>query len=187
MKVEDVWAMGPAEWRALLRDGHPIDPDALAGWSYRGTSLGMPAIVDRVTWKTFQKCFHRDDAGVMRGWNVRLVQDGTTQRGAPSEPQRDRRGEPVTFGHFRVVPARDRGVPHGFDRGLLLDYGGLSARAIGPLSRLRDPIVALRAGDADLLLGWSYLAALGRTIDTPSFFTLEREARTAHVPLTCTR
>lgn len=178
MKAADVWAMGPTEWRALLRDGHPIDPDALAGWTYRGTSLGMPEIVDRVTWKIFQKCFHRDaSSGAVRGWNVRLEQDRE-----PSEPQRDRRGVPVTFGHFLVVPARDRGVPHGFDRGLLLDYGGFGTRPLDPLSRLRDPLVALRAGDTDLLLGWSYLAVVGRTIDTPSFFTLERESRTTHVP-----
>jgi hypothetical protein len=177
MKAEDVWAMGPSEWRALLRDGHPIDAAALAGWAYRGTSLGMPALVDRLTWKTFQKCFHQDDDDRVRGWNVRLVQGG--DRSARSEPMRDRRG-PRTFGHFGVVPARGRGVPHGFDRGLLLDYS-IGGGALDPASRLRDPLVALREGDTALLLGWSYVALGPRTVDTPSFFTLEREHPVDHV------
>lgn len=179
MRAEDVWALAPADWRLLMREGHPIDPAAIEGWAYRGTSLGMPALFDRVTWKTFQKAFHRDGAH-LRGWNVRLVQRGDPR--APSEPMRDRRGGPITFGHFGVRRARDRGVPHGFDRGLLLDYSlGARSSRLDPLSRLRDPIVALRAGDADLLLGWSYLATLGRTVDTPSFFTLERDHPVDHV------
>lgn len=176
MRAEDVWAMGPREWRALLRDGHAIDPESIAGWAYRGTSLGMPALVDRLAWKTFQKCFHQDGDGV-RGWNVRLVQRPDLR--ARSEPMRDRRG-PRTFGHFGVVPARGRGVPHGFDRGLLLDYS-VGGSALDPSSRLRDPLVALREGEATLLLGWSYLAIGSRAVDTPSFFTLEREHPVEHV------
>lgn len=179
MRAEDVWALGPSDWRALLREGHPIDPADVAGWVYRGTSLGMPGIVDRFTWKTFQKCFHRDvGAAAVRGWNVRLVQ--TPDLRAKSEPMRDRDGAARTFGHFGVVPAQARGVPHGFDRGVLLDYS-IGGRALDPASRLRDPVVALRAGDAQLLLGWSYLAIGSRTVDTPSFFTLEREHAIDHV------
>ncbi|MDQ3036450.1 MAG: hypothetical protein M3Y87_28890 [Myxococcota bacterium] len=184
IRAEDVWEMGPAEWRALLRDGHPIEPAALEGWVYRGTSLGMPALVDRLAWKTFQKAFHRDPgAALLRGWNVRLVQQPDLS--AKSEPMRDRQGTPRTFGHFGVLDARERGVPHGFDRGLLLDYSisGRSIGALDPASRLRDPIVALASGSAELLLGWSYLAIGSRTVDTPSFFTLEREHAIDHVPM----
>lgn len=183
MTADDLAALGPEGWRRVLRDGHPVDPQALDGWAYRGTSLGMPALFDRLAWKTFQKAFHRDPrSGALRGWNVRTVQRGhehATGR-APSEPVRDRNGTPRTFGPFEVVSARDRGVPHGFDRGLLLDYG--CGPRLDPTSRLRDPIVAVREGDATLLLGWSYLAVGGRAIDTPSFFVLEREHPIDHVP-----
>lgn len=179
--AREVWARRPDGWRALMREGHPIDPAALEGFVYRGTSLGMPALFDRLAWKTFQKAFHRDPgAAQLRGWNVRLVQRGGVVP-AKSEPMRDRRGVPRTFGHFGVVDARGRGVPHGFDRALLLDYS-MGGGALDPASRLRDPLVALTPGSAELLLGWSYLAIGSRTIDTPSFFTLEREHAIDYVP-----
>ncbi|MEZ4315095.1 MAG: hypothetical protein R3F14_44340, partial [Polyangiaceae bacterium] len=57
--------------------------------------------------------------------------------------------------------------------GLLLDYGARHP-AYHPLARLRDPIVAVREGSVDLLLGATYLA-IGGGVKTPSFFTLERE------------
>lgn len=179
MIARDVLALGPTGWRRLMRDGHPIDPDSLAGWAYRGTSLGLPPLVERLTWKRFQKAFVRDPgAAAVRGWNVRLVQG--TDPEAKSEPLRAH-GVPRTFGHFAVAPVRDRGVPHGYDRGLLLDYGCGHAPTLDPMSRLRDPIVALRAGDPTLLLGWSYLAVAGRAVGTPSFFLLEREHPVEHV------
>jgi len=176
--ADEVALLGPERWRELLRAGHPIEPRSIEGWAYRGTSLGLPAIVERATWKRFQKAFHRDAAtGRLRGWNVRTVQRIDRSR---SEPMRARDGTPRTFGPFDVVHARGRGVPHGFDRGLLLDYG--CGPRLDPTSRLRDPIVALHEGDGDLLLGWSYLTIAGRAIDTPSFFVLEREHRIEHVP-----
>lgn len=178
MNAADLASLGPEGWRRALRGGHPVDPHALEGWTYRGISLGMPALFDRLAWKTFQKAFLRDPrSGSLRGWNVRTVQRGER---APSEPMRDRHGTPRTFGPFEVLSARDRGVPHGFDRGLLLDYG--CGPRLDPTSCLRDPIVAVREGDATLLLGWSYLALFGRAIDTPSFFVLEREHPIDHVP-----
>ncbi|MFO0617757.1 MAG: hypothetical protein U0414_34505 [Polyangiaceae bacterium] len=39
---------------------------------------------------------------------------------------------------------------------------------------LRDPVRALRPDDPTALLGMSWLDVLGRRIDTPSWFTLER-------------
>lgn len=160
--------------RALLATGHPIDPDAIAGWRYRGTSLGLPEIVDRLAWKTFVKAFHRDPgAPFVRGWNVRIRQTGLE---GPIEPLL-RAGEPLSFGHFRVVDPHRYRVPHGADRGLLLDYGLGGNAALDPTNRLRDPIVALAAESADLLLGWSYLDLGFASLPTPSFFTLERDAR----------
>ncbi len=163
----EIRRMPRAALEALLRRGHPIRPLDLAGFAYRGVSLGLPKLVERLTWTTFQKAFVRDGDEV-RGWNVRVEQRGVD---APSAPQM-RRGVPWTFGHFRVVDARGR-APEGCDGGVLLDYGAYASR-LDPLSRVRDPLVAVNEGSSALLLGWSYLD-LGRAIPTPSWFTLERE------------
>jgi hypothetical protein len=40
---------------------------------------------------------------------------------------------------------------------------------------MRDPLVALRPGDASALLGFTYVALGPLRIETPSFFLLERE------------
>lgn len=152
----------PRQLRALLAAGHPIDPAALANTTYRGISLGLPAWVERLTWKKFTKAFHRDPRdGRLRGWNVRIEQDGLDRPWRP----RLRDGRPWTFGHFAVVSERDR---------LLLDYGAGGNRRLDPLGLLRDPLVALRAGSVERLLGWSYLAIGPVDVPTPSYFLLER-------------
>ncbi len=85
----------------VLRDGYPIDPAALDDTEYRGISLGLPAFLERLTWKTFQKTFHRDpETGHLRGWNVRIEQRGLDAESVPLV----KRGAPFTFGHYRVVP-----------------------------------------------------------------------------------
>jgi hypothetical protein len=144
------------ELAALARAGAAFDPAALADARYDGISLGLPRLVERLTWTKFAKAFHRDPAtGAVRGWNVRVVQDELDRPWRP----RMRGGEPVTFGHFAVT-VRDGGV--------VLDYGAI-----------RDPLVAL-AG-TDVLLGRSVLVIAGRTIDTPSWFVLRRAGALDHV------
>ena len=101
-------ASGPALARALAA-GRRIDPESLAGWTFHGTSLGLPSWLERLTWKTFAKAFVRDPDGTVRGWNVRCQ-----QADPPRWRPRTRRGVPVTFGHFTVVDEAD---------GLVLDYG----------------------------------------------------------------
>ncbi len=162
MRAADLLTLSRAELHRLLAQGHPIEPEALDDREYRGISLGLPAWVDALTWKKFKKVFHRDrTTGVLRGWNVRMVQNGID---APFVPLR-RGGQPATFGHFRVVsqPAR-----------LLLDYGR---------ARLRDPLVALEPGRADLLLGWSYIDLGLAQLPTPSFFSLERDIPLSHIAI----
>jgi hypothetical protein len=150
-------AASPAELAACFAAGHPVEPSQLAGAAYHGTSLGLPAWVERATWKTFTKVFVADGEHV-RGWNVRVDQR------APWAP-RLRRGRPITFGHF--VAVHDGATT-------MLDYGrGANARA-NPIRRLRDPLVALEPGSAHRLLGMSLLAVAGRTVPTPSYFLLER-------------
>ena len=184
MRAETIRRMGTEGWLDLLAGGHPIPEDALAGREYRGVSLGLPGLLEKLTWKKFRKAFHRDErTGALRGWNVRLEQDGL---GAPDRPKR-RGGEPFTFGHFRVVPLAGYALPGYRGRklrvpaGRMLDYG-MGGNGVDPIRFLRDPIVAVREGDASLLFGWSYLDLGLRRVATPSFFTLELAGAVTHVP-----
>jgi hypothetical protein len=174
---DDVLRLDRRGLHALLRDGHPIDPRALDDTVYRGISLGLPAWVDRVAWKTFQKVFHRDPAtGLLRGWNVRVEQHGVDAASVPV--QRD--GAPLTFGHFLVTDLAAYRVPHACGAGLMLDYGRGGNAAWDVTRVLRDPIVAIEPGRTDLLLGWSYLDLAGVRVGTPSFFTLDHEGPLDH-------
>jgi hypothetical protein len=140
------------ELRALLERGHPIDLARLDDTVYRGISLGLPAWVERLSWKKFAKAFHRDPAtSALRGWNVRIEQDGLDRPWRA----RTRRGRTWTFGHFAVVRDGERTV---------LDYGVI-----------RDPLVALEAASVELLLGRSDLVVGPMRVATPSYFVLERE------------
>ena len=160
----DLLAASRDELRALLETGHPIDPAALDDSVYRGISLGLPAWVDRLSWKKFAKAFHRDPAtSALRGWNVRIEQDGLDRPWRA----RTRRGRTWTFGHFAVV----RDGEH-----LILDYG--AGRALATKA-VRDPLVALVHGSAELLLGRSDIALGPMRLATPSYFVLEREGALA--------
>ena len=173
--VQDLLTLSRAELRRLLQHGHAIAPQELDNWEYRGTALGLPRFVERLSWKTFQKVFLRD-GDVLRGWNVRVQQRGI---GADSQPLL-RRGEPITFGHYQVVPARPDESPWPYGDGLLIDYGRGRNRRFDPIGRVRDPLVALQAGGVELLLGWSYLDLGLFRLATPSFFALERERPLTH-------
>ncbi len=175
MTPREIVGLSNAELAGLLASGQPIAAEDLAGASYRGTSLGLPKVIERATWTTFRKAFHREADGTVRGWNVRVDQ-------APPHAALVRDGQPWTFGHFEVVPLRagESPLPVG-EGGALLDYGRGGNPRLDPTSAVRDPIVALDRGSADLLLGWTYVRALGRSLKTPSFFLLEREGPLEHV------
>ncbi len=167
---EDLWRLTRAELAAVLANGHPIDLAALRG-PFRGVSLGLGGFIERLTWKTFRKRFWLDErTAEVVGHNERLLQNGLDS--AP-EPQRDAKGRPVTFGPFLVRPLPPDGTPFHCRAGVLLDYGARHP-AWHPLARMRDPLVAVNEGSTALLLGASYLA-LGASVRTPSYFTLERE------------
>ncbi len=154
----------PARARRLSRtaladvfaSGRAFDPSLVAGWVYRGTSLGLPNWLERLTWIKFAKAFERDGDRI-RGWNIRIEQDDLDR---PWRPKR-RRGRPITFGPFVVVERE----------GVVLDYG----LGKGAMRALRDPVVALDPR-ADVLLGRSLLAFGPATLPTPSYFLLERDA-----------
>lgn len=178
MRATDFLSMTGRELAEALHAGHPIDPAALDDTEYRGTSLGLPKWLERLTWTKFRKTFHRDHrTRALRGWNVRLVQDGLD---APDRPMTGRDGRAVTFGHYEVVSPEGHRVPKG-GRGLLIHYGRGGNGALSPLNRVRDPLVAVHEGNADLLLGWSYVDVGLMRIGTPSFFTLERAGSLSEV------
>src|SRR5512139_1007272 len=112
--MSDFEKMSSHELRRALAGGHPIEPRELAGADYLGTSLGLPRLVERMTWKIFRKVFRTSDDGSVIGHNVRL-----DQRSA--EPLRDRSGAPVSFGPYAVVPLPAGGTPFGCSAGILLD------------------------------------------------------------------
>lgn len=168
------------ELRERILSGHPVDPKAIEGFAYRGTSLGLPKVVEKLTWKTFQKTFHRDArSGRLLGWNVRLEQDGLD---APSRP-RIRDGKPVCVWHYEVIEPRGVPMPRGFDRGLIIDYSRAEGNAPWEsVNWMKDPLVALEPGNYDALLGVSYAVVAGRCVETPTYFTLERDHPIDFVP-----
>jgi hypothetical protein len=167
-RAADFLALDRAQLAAALARGHEIESDALANRVYRGVSLGLPAFVDRLAWKTFAKVFLRDRE-LLRGWNLRLEQTGLE---GPLVPKQ-RRGQDFHFGHFLVAPARDYAMPRALPQALVLDYGRGGNPRFDPTSAVRDPIVAIHPGSAELLLGWTYLDFGAFRAGTPSYFTLE--------------
>ena len=176
----DLLDLGKGDLMELLRGGHPIDRADLANTCYRGISLGLPGWVEALTWKKFGKCFAATDDGSIRGWNLRIVQDGLD---APWTAMRCSDGTPRTFGYFEVVPAAEHPVHLGLDSGLLIHYGRGGNGRFDPVGRLRDPLVALNPGDSTVLLGWSYVdLGLGIRLGTPSFFSLELDGPLTYRP-----
>jgi hypothetical protein len=175
MKAEDLIDVPREELARMLRQGHEIDPHSLDDTMYRGVSLGLPAWAVRLSWRTFRKVFHRDPATrELRGWNQRVEQE-------PPHRARVRRGAPWTFGHYVVRDLRPAECPIPIEKGVLLDYGAAGNPRLDPTALVRDPLVAVEPGSAELLLGWTYLRVAGRSIGTPSFFALQREGPLDHV------
>lgn len=178
--VEELRAADRHALMGLLVGGHPVDPRALDDSMYRGISLGLPPWALRLTWTKFGKTFLRDpSSGELRGWNVRMRQDGLD---APWTPLRDSWGARRTFGHYRVVDPAGFRVWPGTDSGLLIHYGQGGNRRRDPLRLARDPLVALGEGSSDLLLGWTFLdPGRGPLVPTPAFFCLLRQGPLDHV------
>lgn len=166
--------------RERIVQGHPVDPRELEGYAYRGISLGLPKFAEKLTWKTFQKTFYREPkTGRLVGWNVRLEQDGID---APSRP-RLKNGALHTEWNYEVIEPRGVALPRGFDRGLIIDYSrGPGNPPLDPIRFSKDPLVALEAGSSDCLIGVTYLAFGRFTLETPTYFVLEREAKIDYIP-----
>ena len=169
-RASDFLALSREQLAAALAGGHVIASDALANRIYRGVSLGLPAFVDRLAWKTFAKVFQHDrERHVLRGWNLRLEQTGLAGALVPLQ----KRGHDFHFGHFHVAPAAGYRMPRPLPQALVLDYGRGGNPRFDPTNAIRDPIVAVHPGSAELLLGWTYLDLGAFRAGTPSYFTLE--------------
>jgi len=158
-------ALARDELHDLFSDALPTVLETIEGYRYRGVSLGLPAWVERLSWKKFAKSFVRGESGQVHGWNVRMEQDSLD---LPWRPQL-RDGIERRFGYFglRSIPASDH---------VEIDYG-MGTHGLSPMRRLRDPIRSLDA-NGDVLLGHSLIdVGLGRRIQTPSWFLLERDLR----------
>ncbi len=176
----------PHAWRALDRKslasmmsaGHAIDPARLRDAVYRGISLGLPSLIEALSWVVFAKTFAYDpSADTLRGWNVRCEQ---TPLDEPVRYRTKRDGTIETFGPYIVRAIRESDArPRPYSNGLMIDYS-LDGRARGAMARTRDPIVAVEQGSTDVLLGWSWIAVGTRGISTPSYFVLLRERPLDH-------
>ncbi|MBL4637042.1 MAG: hypothetical protein JKY56_24525 [Kofleriaceae bacterium] len=159
----DLCELSRAELALRFHNAAPLRPEAIAGHQYCGVSLGLPRLVEKLSWKKFSKAFEMSRAGTLSGYNVRTEDD------ALDLPWRakTRDGKPWTFGAFQVVEE------HG---DLLLDYGK-GTTGYSPLRRLRDPLRRIDE-DGDLHLGRSLIQLWGkRRIATPSWFVLQRAGR----------
>jgi hypothetical protein len=166
-----------SELRRALAAGQPFDASALDDTEYLGISLALPRIVEKLTWKTFTKTFHRDPAtGELRGWNVRMEQTGI--EGPPVPKQKN--GKPFTWGHYRVYPAQGVKLAAPYDAALLIDYGVPSNDFV--TRRMRDPLVAVVKDDPSVLLGVSYLDFGFFRVMTPTYFALIRRGPLGYVP-----
>ena len=174
MQAAEFLTLSGRELRRAFAAGHAVDPSALDDTEYKGTSLGLPAFVEKLSWKKFKKVFHRDpETGALRGWNMRLEQN---ELEGPCIPKL-RRGAPLTFGHYHVIDSGDRPMPVPGRPAVILDYGLGENSWFDFMRFVRDPIVAVKAGDMRLLFGTMYIELGFLRIPTPSFFTLELDGK----------
>lgn len=177
--IEEILPLKPKQLAARLAAGHPVTADQLAGHEYKGISLGLPAFIDKLAWKTFKKTFYHDpQTGVVRGWNLRIVQDGIHGAYVPMQ----KNGKPFAWGYYHVTSNAGRRAPRPAPPTALIDYGkgGNHPWELGVVF-MRDPLVALVAGSADHLLGWSYFEVGPFRIPTPSYFLLIRDCPITYV------
>ncbi len=167
MQTEMLRQMSVTELREVFRNGVSFNPSRLEDTEYVGVSLGLPSVVERLSWTTFMKVFHRD-GDIVRGWNVRLRQTGIDGAVEPLL----RSGVPHTFGHFLVRRSNTGERRSHSPSTVLLDYTAFLQSPA--LMLMRDPLVSLDGGLGDRLLGFSYVALGCTTVRTPSFFVLQR-------------
>jgi len=173
LTLEHLMGMGGEALHRVLLAGHPLDPEVLAGRQYLGVDLSLPDALRKVLWHTFRKTFVRDaSTGEVRGWNVRMEQRGVD---GPRIPLLDRRGRPITFGHYRVRSAAGIRFPGGYRGAHFLDYGHAGNLRTDPARLGCTPLVAVNEGSQDLLLGWEVFKIGPAFLPLPLYWALRYE------------
>ncbi len=149
---EDLLKMNNRQLFEVMKNGHAIDSNAVAGKMYLGIDLSLPPIMHKILWKTFRKIFYNDpQTGRIRGWNVRLKQTGLNP---PTTALIDKKGNQISFGHYELLDAKGKKFPRGWEGDQYLDYTviGNKWHDLGKLGYC--PLVAVNNSSIDLLLGW---------------------------------
>ncbi len=177
--LERLRGLSRRQLAGVMQAGHGLDLDELADSMYLGVDLSLPRFAQKLVWETFCKTFHRDpESGLLRGWNVRLEQRGSD---GPLLAQRTAAGQRRTFGHYLVRSARGQRFPAGWRGAHYLDYAQAGNKRWDLTRFAAAPLVAVRAGDMGLLLGWELLEVAGRRFPLPLYWALLRVGPLDHV------
>lgn len=169
----DVYAAPGDVLEAIMLRGAAPPFEELVGWEFDGWNVGMLAGGFGLNRK-FRKGFYEGPARTegpspfIQGYNIPMHQDGADKphRAKPSDES------PKRFGFYRVFDASKSPRHHRYGKALLLDYS-LGGNGFSAPSLLRDYLVCVHAGNADLLLGKAYLA-LGPLTVLGGYFILQR-------------
>ena len=170
-RVRDLLSLGQAGLKAAFERGTPLPLSDLKPGRYRGVSLGLPRVAERLSWKTFVKTVEVDDSGRLHGWNERLEQDWDAPDPLALAPRtKVKNGAPFRFGFygFSTTPADKPGAG-----GALIDYRLGDNPLLDPISRMVDPLVCLTPGDPTVLISRSYAVVGDAWIPTPTWFVLQ--------------
>jgi len=170
--LDDLLKMSHSERKQVMFNAHPIDVAALDKTMYRGIDLSLPKIMNMILWKTFRKTFIRDEkSGDIRGWNVRMEQTGWEGAGVTKK----KNGKQITFGHYRVRPAKDIKWPGAWKGEQYLDYLIAGNHWWDPGRPGFCPLVAVNKGSNALLLGWEMIKFGPVIIPLRDFWALKLE------------
>lgn len=166
--LEDLLAMNRRSLRNLISTGHAVDPNELSDRQMNGVSLAVPVLARPFAWVKFRKTFKKLDDGSLRGWNVQCEQTPLDQ------PWKHvmRKGEPVTYGHYKLRPQNDMKTPGPMGQGQIIDYTIGGNGLLDPMNFVRDPLVAVNEGDHSLLLGLSWVELGFTRFVIPAYFAL---------------
>jgi len=170
-RVRELDGLSQAGLKARFEQGRPLARADLLEGRYRGVSLGLPRVAERLSWKTFVKTILPDGKGGLGGFNVKLEQDWGAADPLALAPRPQRKdGEPVRFGFYGIsqTPADKPG-----SGGVLIDYRLGDNPTLDPMSMVVDPLVEVTPGDPTLLISRSYVVLGGRWMPTPTWFVLQ--------------
>ena len=168
------------ELEAIFAAGVLPDMESLAGWEFRGHN--PPRWAEVVGIYKFKKGFYRKTRGRWdyEGYNIGVKNSPITE---PWECKPSN-ARPRRFGFYSVrrpgeIPAR---VDRRYENAVLLDYSEPRQNfRLDPSRLLKDYVVQVDAGNADLYLGKAFLrAGPGRIFS--NFFLLERDCKADYHP-----